>query len=141
MRNLQEDDYERGFFALLDELVHSETLSKEQFLEILHDPHQDSLVVVLIEKSSQRILGSFKLLFEKKFILGGCTCAYLEEVIVSKSQRGKGYGKILMQTAVDICKERKCHRITGMGDQTNVGFYLQCGFKQDGLGIQIFFNK
>lgn len=91
-------------------------------MEILNSK-QDSVVVVLLDKAQNKILGSFKLLFERKFILGGCTCAYLEEVIVDKESRKKGYGRILMDIAIELCKEKKCHRITGMGDDTNVGFY------------------
>ena len=44
-----------------------------------------------------------------------------------------------MEVAVSVCKERKCHRITGMADEGNVGFYKNCGFDHDGLGVQIHF--
>lgn len=140
IRGLNEEDYDRGFFELMNQLVKSEKLSKEEYLEILYDMTQDSLVGVYVDKKQDKILGSFKLLFEKKFIIGGCLCCYLEDVVVDENSRNKGIGKAMMDVAINFCKERKCHRITGMADDTNIGFYLACGFDHDGKGVQIHFK-
>ena len=70
-----------------------------------------------------------------KFIINACICAYFEDLVILNNYRGKGYGKLLTQTALKYCKAKKCHRLIGVCDTENLGFYTHCGFEQDKGGV------
>ena len=46
-------------------------------------------------KTTNKLIGSVKLLFERKFFKEGCLCAYYEDLVVDKNYRKKGYGQLL----------------------------------------------
>ena len=67
----------------------------------------------------------------------------LMNIAVAKSQRGKGYGKRLMQKAIDIARENgyKTLRVgTGNSSLDQLGFYQKFGFRVIGVE-QDFFLK
>lgn len=57
---------------------------------------------------------------------------YIDEIIVAATQRGKGIGKALMQSAEEFGKKEgahKAHLITGK-DWNSVRFYISLGFSK-----------
>lgn len=65
------------------------------------------------------------------FWLSGATC-YLSSIISNQADRGKGYGKALMDHAVAWAKERGCHAIvldSGLPREEAHAFYERYGFQ------------
>jgi GNAT superfamily N-acetyltransferase len=63
-------------------------------------------------------------------LLGGC--AYLEQLIIAKSQRGKGMGSSLMKEFENLAKKEGCHKLTIKTTDKMPGtipFYKKHGYK------------
>jgi GNAT superfamily N-acetyltransferase len=85
-------------------------------------------------------------------IVGTCTlnvCANLswsgrpygivENIIVSKNERGKGVGKSLLLFARRMAESKNCYKVSLMTAQKNpetVSFYRSAGFSDDKAGYQ-----
>lgn len=93
------------------------------------------MTLVVECKTKNIIIGSLKLLFERKFFKNGCLCAYYEDLIIDKEHRQQGLGTLLNKTALQICESKKCHRVVLIGDDENVSFYLKKGYKRDGIAL------
>ncbi|HRV60907.1 MAG TPA: GNAT family N-acetyltransferase, partial [Solirubrobacterales bacterium] len=62
----------------------------------------------------------------------GAEDAWLEDLFVEESARGKGYGRALVEAAVERARSRGCDRIQLDVNQANVNalkLYESCGFK------------
>lgn len=62
----------------------------------------------------------------------GAEDAWLEDLFVEDSARGKGYGRMLVEAATERARARGCDRIQLDVNQANenaVGLYESCGFR------------
>jgi ribosomal protein S18 acetylase RimI-like enzyme len=70
------------------------------------------------------------LLFTISTAAGG-RAAWLEDMVVHPSYRGRGIGESLLRHAIDEARALGCSRITLLTDQTNgsaIRFYERAGF-------------
>lgn len=91
----------------------------------------EDIGTILVLKENNKILGMVNLLFTISTALGG-KAALLEDMVIDKNHRRKGYGKMLLRQAIAYAKERGCLRITLLTDKINtaaVVFYKAEGFK------------
>lgn len=96
---------------------------------ILKDPTIGSIFVL---KENDAIIGMVSILWSISTALGG-KVAFLEDMIVSPSYRGKGAGRMLVEYAIAYTQKRECKRITLLTDNDNHvahQFYQQLGFKK-----------
>jgi len=87
---------------------------------------------ILVLKGDGEILGMVSLLYSISTALGG-KVAILEDMIIHKDYRGKGFGKELLGEAIRFSKERNCLRLTLLTDFNNdsaIQFYQKFGFKK-----------
>lgn len=85
---------------------------------------------ILVLKGDGQILGMVSLLYSISTALGG-KVAILEDMIIHKDHRKKGFGKELLGEAICFSKERNCLRLTLLTDFNNdpaINFYQQFGF-------------
>lgn len=85
--------------------------------------------ILVIEKDN-KIVGMVNLLFTISTALGG-RVALLEDMIVARTERGKGTGTALLQAAIQLAKELGCKRITLLTDNSNTAaqeYYKKNGF-------------
>jgi GNAT superfamily N-acetyltransferase len=68
----------------------------------------------------------------------------IEELVVTAPQRGNGVGTLLVNIAVDLCRECGCSEI-GVGTEwTNYKarkFYKKCGFKDIGVIYELVLDE
>jgi len=60
----------------------------------------------------------------------------IEELIVTKGQRGQGIGTLLISAAIEKCRQSKCCEIEVSTEKTNIKaneFYKRCGFNECGI--------
>lgn len=87
---------------------------------------------ILVIKDDSKILGMVSLLYSISTALGG-KVAILEDMIIHKGYRQKGFGKELLSEAISFSKKRNCLRLTLLTDFNNdmaIQFYQQAGFKR-----------
>lgn len=70
------------------------------------------------------------------------TFAFLEDVMISEGQRGRGLGKLLVEKAVAVAKSRGCYKLVGTSRysrETVHKFYEKLNFKDCGKEFRIDF--
>lgn len=100
--------------------------------KILHNPAIGEILVLQIDN---KIIGMVSLLYSISTALGG-KVAIFEDMIIDKNYRNKGFGKQLLQEAINFSLKRGCLRITLLTDFNNdiaIHFYEGFGFKKSDM--------
>lgn len=96
--------------------------------KILNNPE---IGEILVYKTDLKIIGMVSLLYSISTALGG-KVAILEDMIIDKAYRNKGFGKELLNEAIHFSRSRNCLRLTLLTDFNNntaINFYKSVGFK------------
>ena len=128
-RKLRESDYS-VFHTLINEFRKT-TFSEEQFLLTLSNIQKSGDIWVYQEIDGS-LVAVATIYYEYKFIFNTCVLAHIEDVCVSESQRGKGYGKKLMNKLYEEARAHGCYKITLDCADHNVGFYEACRLTKRG---------
>lgn len=96
VRALRSGDFDRGFLELLSQLTAVGSVTREKFLNRFYQMKAsgDYFVTVIVDKRSNKIIGSATLVLERKFIHGCAIRGRLEDVVVNDTYRGKQLGKL-----------------------------------------------
>ena len=65
------------------------------------------------------------------------TAAHLEDVVVDKSDRGNGVGKLLVQKAIQTAIDHECYKIMLTCLEKTVPYYEPFGFKVHDIGMRL----
>lgn len=109
------------------------------FKNINNDPNQELIVV---ENDNSEIVGTMQLSFIQHLTYRGGLRVQIEAVRIRNDKRGLGYGKIMIQWAVNRAKERKAHllQLTTDKERPNaIKFYKSIGFKATHEGMKMHF--
>ena len=125
IRLLQYDDYFKGYMDLLYQLSHFEY--KITFEQFKHYVDSKSCIIKVIEHGNKIICAG------SLFVIDKLHCnpyAQIEDVVVDKSYRRKGLGKMIIQDLVSA--GRPYYKTVLNCVDENVEFYLSCGFVKSG---------
>jgi len=61
----------------------------------------------------------------------------IEDVVVDKSERGKGIGKLLIEHLINFSKSKSCDKIILNSKESNIPFYNKLGFVQNEIQMII----
>ena len=61
----------------------------------------------------------------------------IEDVVVGKSERGKGIGKLLIEHLINFSKSKSCDKIILNSKESNIPFYNKLGFVQNEIQMVI----
>lgn len=86
-------------------------------------------ISIYILQENNNILAAGTILFERKFIHNISLYGHIEDIIVKKEHQKKGYGKLLINKLIDVCKTNNCYKILLDCSNELVPFYEKCGFK------------
>ena len=106
------------------------------FDRIAKDNNQELILVFL----SEELLGTMQLSFIPYLTYRGGIRAQIEAVRIHKSFRGKGYGHIMINWAIDRAKEKGAHLIQLTTDKQRpeaIQFYTSLGFKASHVGMKM----
>lgn len=107
-------------------LVYTYKQFLDQYEEILE---QNSGIYTLVDPAN-KVLASGKLLVEFKF---GKSVGHIEDIVVRKDERGKGYGKKIVKFLLERADEFNCYK-TVLDCRNNLQeFYEKCGMKREGV--------
>ena len=128
-RNLVKDDFNKNYFELLEQLtdVEKEKITFDKFSQFIDNLNENHIIIVF-EKDG-KLLASGTLLVENKVIHGLSKVGHIEDIVVDKSARGLGLGKIMIDYLVNIAKEN-CYKVILNCKESNIGFYEKCGFEK-----------
>lgn len=98
---------------------------------------------IYIAWENNTAIGTYSILLEEKINRGLISktitqkVAHIEEVVVSQHYRGMGIGKMMMEHAINRCKELGCYKIILDCSRDNVPFYEKCGFKEHEVCMRV----
>ena len=130
IREIEEDDIEKGFLETLDFLRNASGLDKNKTKEILKKIKQNSDHIIHVAVDDNKIIGSTTLFIEQKFIHDGGLVGHIEDVVVRKSYEGQGIGMKLVISLLDVAKQRKCYKTILNCEDSLKPFYEKIGFKK-----------
>jgi len=136
IREIEEDDLEKGFLETLDFLRNTGDLDKNKANEILKKIKQNPNHIIHVAIDNKKIVGSTTLLIEQKYILDGGLVGHIEDVVVRKDYEGKGIGIKLVMSMLEHAKEKNCYKtILDCKDDVKQ-FYERIGFKRESNGMR-----
>ena len=136
IREIEEDDLEKGFLETLDFLRNASGIDKNKAREILKDIIQNPNHIIYVAIDNKKIVGSTTLLIEQKFIHDGGLVGHIEDVVVRKDYEGKGIGIKLVTSMLERAKEKNCYKtILDCKDDVKQ-FYERIGFKRESNGMR-----
>lgn len=93
---------------------------------------EDENTTIIIGKRGEKIISIVTIYLLPRIRLGGYF-AIIEDVLVDKEERGKGYGKQIMKHAIDLCKKDKRIKKIKLGTRKDSEhlhrFYENLGFE------------
>jgi len=131
IREIEENDLEKGFLESLDFLRKVSGIDKNKANEILKKIKQNPNHIIHVAVDDNKIVGSTTLLVEQKFIHDGGFVGHIEDVVVRKDYEGKGIGIKLVMSMLERAKEKNCYKtILDCKDDVKQ-FYERIGFKRE----------
>jgi len=131
IRRLQENDVslDSEFFPILNQLSPTTDWEATDFASLWEIYQGNANVVVLVVEKYEKIMGTGTILIEQKFLRGGGKVGHIEDVVVDNRSREKGVGKAIIDSLVEIAKEKGCYKVILNCSNENVPFYIKCGFR------------
>ena len=130
IRELKEDDIQKGFLKTLDTLRQTSSITQEKALEIFKEIKINPKHIIIIAELNGEIIGTTTLLVEPKFIHQGGFVGHIEDVVVSKEFQGQKIGEKIIKFVLQIAKNQGCYKtILDCSDDVK-SFYEEIGFKQ-----------
>ena len=136
IREIEENDLEKGFLESLDFLRKASDIDKNKAKEILRKIKQSPNHIIHVAVDGNKIIGSTTLFIEQKFIRDGGLVGHIEDVVVRKDYEGKGIGIKLVMSMLERAKEKNCYKtILDCKDDVKQ-FYERIGFKHESNGMR-----
>lgn len=135
IRLLCVNDYNHGFFELLNTLTESPKPSYEEFKQ-----HFDILQLfpfqtwVVENTETGDIVGTAKLIMEPKYTRGLSYVCHIEEVVIHPSMRSRGIGKRLIHFLLTRVKQiPSMYKVILTCKGSITPFYNSCGLSKEGV--------
>ena len=129
IRELEKEDFKKGFLQTMDTLRESSNISEDKALEIFRNIQLNQKHIIIVAEINGRIVGATTLLIEPKFIHQGGIVGHIEDVVVDKEFQGQKIGEKIIKYVLGIAKNNDCYKtILDCSDDVKQ-FYEKLGFK------------
>jgi ribosomal protein S18 acetylase RimI-like enzyme len=124
---------------LMDAKDNTEDFDVEKSFEncgiLIRDPAHH----ILVAKDKDTVVG-FVNFTTRPTIIHPHPSGLIDELVVSRSHRGRGIGKQLILAAIQRCRELECCEVEVSTEKSNTKareFYLRCGFEEDAVLLEM----
>lgn len=133
VRALHQDDLNKGFLDLLSQLRPPICKMDEScFGKIFSELRNSGTTHIFVIEEKNRIVATATIVYCTKFIYGGKALGQIEDVVVHRRFRNRGFGSALIDYCVKHASNSNCFKI-GLCSRTGADrFYNACGFKPIG---------
>lgn len=97
-------------------------------------------LTIFIAMNNDQTVATATLVIVPNLTRGGRPYAVIENVVALKEYRGRGFGRSVVQHAIEAAWDAGCYKVmllTGRADPAVHRFYESCGFVQNKTGFQI----
>lgn len=122
---------------LLSQLTSTPDMTNEEFSRIIKTLTKNQFIFIMIENN--RPVAMISLLIEQKIIHKGGKVAHIEDVVVDKNHRGKGYASKLIQHVTTIAKLYNCYKCILNCTNEVMPVYEKNGFSLKTNGMSLYF--
>ena len=133
IREFEEEDLnpERGFLETLSNLSKTDHLPFRKVKEIFKEvkAEENSYIYVAMGKDKQ-IIGSIKLIIERKFSHRGARAGHIEDVVTRKGFENMGIASFLIKKALAKAKKLGCYKIILDSRDELIPFYKKFKFHE-----------
>lgn len=143
IRELQIEDYDRGYVKLLSNLTDTGNISKDDFTKrfALINQNQDYSVKVVLDKENDKIVGSGTLFIEHKFIHSCADKGHIEDIVVDSEYRSQKIGGHIITNLVDEGRKRGVYKISLVCREEVEGLYAKFGFEPKEKEMVMYLKK
>lgn len=127
-RGLECDDYNKGYFDLLQQLTVAPLCSNDQFKTFVDNLNRNHIVFVC--ENNNKIIASGTLLIEPKLIRNCNFVGHIEDIVVDKNHNGYGIGKKLILELTDCAEKNGCYKVILDCRKEITSFYEKCEFSK-----------
>lgn len=95
---------------------------------------------IYVAEDENVIVGTFALAIMDNIAHLGSPSGLVEDVVVSAKMQGKGIGKKMMETAMDLCRSKGCYKLALSSNLKRVNahrFYESIGFEKHGYSYLV----
>lgn len=143
IRTLNKKDYDNGYLQLLEQdfNIESKKISFNDFTNFVDKLNMNHQVFVICNdiKDYKKVYGSATVLIENKIIHQFGKVAHIEDVIIDNENRGKGFGKLLIQECIKYAKLQNCYKVILNCSSKNIPFYEKNGFIKKEYEMALYF--
>ena len=133
IRELEESDYKNGFLDLFGQSGKPLEIHLKDFNEVLKSIKASPnlhLIIVAVEKRSNKVIGAGTLIIEKKFIRDLGIIGHILDISVDTKWTGKHVGKNIVECLTRIAFEtEKVYKCIVGSSEKNVPFFQKANFK------------
>lgn len=126
-------------FLLYKEFIQSE-IDMEYFKYFIDNILNKNHKIIIMEVNNN-IIGTGTILIEEKLTYGGSKLGHIENILINKDYRGKGYGEILVKELLKICKKEMCYRVDLNCVKELEEFYNKNNFNKNCISMNIYFKE
>jgi GNAT superfamily N-acetyltransferase len=143
IREVTESDLP-AILALYVEVGDDQVLSIDQAQSIFARMKRYPDYHVYVATKDDAIVGTFALLIMDNLAHLGAPSGVAEDVVVSSAWQGHGIGKLMMQFALERCRERGCYKLalsSNLSREAAHRFYDSLGFERHGYSFRIMLSE
>ena len=150
MRPLAKTDHSRGHLSVLSVLTSAPEVSESQYAQTFDamKAFNNYFTLVIISRSTDKIVGAGTLFIEQKFIRNLGTVGHIEDIVVDKSMQGRKLGLRILNALTGVSEAKGCYKSILNCSSDNVGkshfllsslfsglmrlsgFYQKCGYEE-----------
>ena len=90
-----------------------------------------------VVKEDGKIIGTGMMHLQHKLSYRCGTAAHLEDVVVDLDQRGKGVGRLIVDTAIQEAKKHNCYKLMLTCFEKTIPYYESFGFEKHDIGMRL----
>lgn len=95
---------------------------------------------VYVAELDGEMVGTFELAIMDNLGHNGQPSGIIEDVVVLESRQGQGIGRLMMEYAIDLCREKGCYKValsSNLKREAAHRFYESLGFRKHGYSFLI----
>lgn len=137
IRIIEENDFKKGYIELLYQLSnYSLNINEIEFKNKILNKDKNYQIIVL--EIDNKIIGAGSIFILNK--IHNNNVGLIEDVIIDKNYRSKGYGKLIIEKLVKIgFGDFNCYKIILNSKDHNIKFYESCNFIK--VGNELKYNN
>ena len=138
LRKLEESDYDKNLIELLNFLYKDNSFTKLEFCSVFDYINSNNNINIFVKEVDNKIVAIGTILIEQKLIHNLGTAGYIQDIIVHKDYRARGYSREIVDYLKQVAIDNKCYKVVLNCSDDNIKMYEKMGFKLNGNEMALY---